>query len=260
MSRFVSDRTRRAVILSAGQGKRLRPLTDGCPKCALSIGGQLLIEWQINALLEAGFEHIHPVLGYEAAKVQAVLDERYHHRQVEPIFNPFFDVADNLGSCWMARTAMTENFLLLNGDTLFDQRILTRLLNSPQVPITLAVDRKPAYDDDDMKVQIDGDRLMAVGKDLAPSRANGESIGMLLFRGSGPAAFSQALDEAMREPSGTRRWFLWVIDSLARSRNVHTCAIDGLPWAELDFPKDIADLEALVAGCSSQVHSVKGCL
>lgn len=248
MSRFVSDTVHRAVILSAGQGKRLRPLTEGCPKCALRIGDRTLIEWQIDALLEAGFERIHPVLGYNAAQVDAILRQRYDSQRVASIFNPFFDVADNLGSCWMARDRMTEDFLLLNGDTLFDRRILTRLLNSPRAAVTLAVDHKPAYDDDDMKVQTEGDRLMAVGKDLAPSRASGESIGMLLFRDRGPDIFARALDDAVREPSGLRRWYLWVIDSLARSGLVRTCSVDGLAWAELDFPKDLVDLEALVGG------------
>lgn len=255
MNRFISTTVRRVIILSAGQGKRLRPLTDGCPKCALDIGGKTVIEWQIDALLNAGLEEIHPVLGYGAAEVEVLLARRYGKDQVRPLFNPFFEVADNLGSCWMARGKMTEDFLLLNGDTLFDPGILTRLLNSPRADITLAVDHKTHYDDDDMKVQLDGERLQAVGKDLTPSRANGESIGMVLFRDAGPAIFANALDDAVRDPTGLRRWYLWVINSLARSGAVRTCSIAGLRWAELDFPKDLADMEALV--CSGDDPGVE---
>ena len=245
MSRFTSAAVRCAVILSAGQGRRLRPLTDGLPKCALAIGGRTIIERQVDALLDAGIERIHPVLGYGADAVESLLARRYGAGRVEPVFNPFFEVADNLGSCWMARGAMTEDFVLLNGDTLFEPGVLARLLDAPPAPVTVAVDHKPAYDEDDMKVQLDGDRLQAVGKSLPLARADGESIGMLLLRGEGPALFAQALDDAMRDPMGLRQFYLWVIDSLARAGLVSACSIAGLRWAELDFPKDLPDMEAL---------------
>ena len=248
MTRFAATDVRRAVILSAGQGRRLRPLTEGCPKCALPIGGRALIEWQIDALLAAGIDRIHPVLGYGADEVEAVLARRYPAERVAPIYNPFYDVADNLGSCWLARHLMTEDFLLLNGDTLFEAGVLTRLLNSRRAPITLAVDSKDHYDADDMKVQQDGGRLLGVGKDLSPSRVNGESIGMLLFRDEGPAIFAEALDDAVRDRTARGWWYLWVINALARSGIVRTCSIAGLRWAELDFPEDLPHMEALVAG------------
>ena len=55
-------RPREAIVLSAGQGKRLLPLTADRPKCSLEVGGQWVIHWQIDALLEAGVERVRPVL------------------------------------------------------------------------------------------------------------------------------------------------------------------------------------------------------
>ena len=240
-------RPREAIVLSAGQGKRLLPLTADRPKCSLDVGGQWVIHWQIDALLEAGVERVRPVLGYGAERVEVALAERYGADRVEPLFNPFFSVADNLASCWMARDAMHDDFLLLNGDTVFETAVLERLLDSPAAPITLAVDHKASYDDDDMKVQLEGRRLVRVGKTLPAASVDAESIGMMLFRGDGPALFRNALEEAMRAPSGLRRWYLSVIDSLAEAGPVQVCSIEGLRWAELDFPADLEDVEAVVA-------------
>lgn len=253
MSRLGTARPREAIVLSAGQGKRLLPLTADRPKCSLEVGGQWVIHWQIDALLEAGIERVCPVLGYGAERVESSLAARYGRERVQPLFNPFFSVADNLASCWMAREAMQADFLLLNGDTLFEAGVLERLLDSPPAPVTLAVDHKPSYDDDDMKVQLDGRRLVRVGKTLPAAAVNAESIGMMVFRGHGPQLFRDALEEAMRAPSGLRRWYLSVIDALADDDVVQVCSIDGLRWAELDFPADLDDVEAVVtAGASAR--------
>src|SRR3546814_14185335 len=74
--------------------------------------------------------------------------------------------------------------------------VLQALLASPAAPVSLAVDHKERYDDDDMKVELDGSRLLDIGKKLPPERVQGESIGMLYFRGEGPRRFVAALERS----------------------------------------------------------------
>lgn len=229
----------KAIILSAGQGRRLSPLTDDRPKCVLPVHGKSIIEWQIDELLRCGVDDVVVVLGYGIEQVESQLAKRYGPGRIRVLYNPFFEVADNLASCWMARDEMHDDFVLLNGDTLFDAAVLDRLLASAQRPIVLATDIKPGYDADDMKVQLDGTNLCRIGKDLPAEQVNGESIGMLHFRGRGPALFRCALEEAMRRPRGLRQWYLSVIDGLARHGHVGAECIHGLAWAEVDFPADL---------------------
>ena len=126
-----------AVILSAGQGKRLLPLTADQPKCNISIHGQSILEWQIQELLRCGIQAICVVVGFRADKVETLLTSRFESHSVTTLFNPFFSLADNLMSCWLARTAMREDFVLLNGDTLFETAVLEKLLQAPPAPIHL---------------------------------------------------------------------------------------------------------------------------
>lgn len=243
----------KAVILSAGQGRRLLPLTAESPKCILRIHGQPLIEWQMRELAKCGISQVTVVVGFGADQVEQFLADRYKPHQVQALYNPFFAVSDNLASCWVARTEMTEEFILLNGDTLFEAAVLQRLLDAPARPVTMATDRKRAYDADDMKVAVNGDGLVKVGKDLAPEQADGESIGMLLFRGEGPALFRAAVERALRAPCALKQWYLSVIDTMAQSRLVWTLSIHGLRWVEVDCSADLDEAAKLVAGWAAEL-------
>lgn len=229
----------KAVILSAGQGRRLLPLTAKLPKCALDIAGRPLILRQIDTLFAAGVERVVVVLGHEVEEVEKILASHPKHRQIRTLYNPFYAVSDNLASCWLAAPEMDADFLLLNGDTLFEQAVAQRLLASPRAAVTSAVNRKSEYDDDDMRVTMDGKRLTRIGKRLPDSATDGEAIGMTLFRGNGPARFRWALERAVRRPESLRHWYVSVIDELAQSGIVSTCPIDGLRWSEVDTPDDL---------------------
>lgn len=241
----------KAVILSAGQGKRLLPLTARAPKCILPINGQSLLEWQLDELVKCGIDQVTVVVGYEAQQVRQLLLQRNGQQQVRTLYNPAYAVTDNLVSCWMARGEMEEDFVLLNGDTLFEAPIMQRLLESPARPVTLVTDHKSNYDDDDMKVSLDGGRLVKIGKDLAAETVDGESIGMLLFRGEGPALFRAAIEETLRDQAARKKWYLSVIDEMAQSMPVWTCSVDGFQWCEVDYPADLRQAEEVVKICAN---------
>jgi choline kinase len=240
------DETLKAVILSAGQGRRLLPLTADIPKCLLRIGGLSILEWQLQELAKCGIDHVKVVVGFGAGKVETLLDEYIQKGLVRTIYNPFYAVADNLASCWVARHEMTEDFIILNGDTLFESTVLTRLLAAHPHPVTLVTDCKELYDADDMKVQLNGKTLTRVGKDIPPSEAHGESIGMIMFRGEGPALFSQAVEYALRQPESLKKWYLSIIDELAQSGKVSTVSIKGLRWTEIDNSADFDQAHKLI--------------
>jgi choline kinase len=230
----------RAILLSAGKGSRLLPLTADRPKCLIEMSGRTLLEWQLDALLAAGISDIVVVAGFGIELVETLLARRGADRgSVSVIFNPFFHVADNLGSAWMARDAMDRDFLLLNGDTLVPPALVARLLAAPPAPITLAVDVKAAYDADDMKVLCDGDRLVRVDKGLAAGGCNAEAIGLARFTGEGRDAFRDMFEQMMRTPEGTSQFYLRAIDRLADTGIVHAARICGLEWAEVDYPADL---------------------
>ena len=213
----------------------------------MPVSGKPIIEWQIDAFLAAGINEITVVTGFQSSLVEALLQQRYaNHAQVSTIFNPFFEVADNLASCWIARSVMDRDFLLLNGDTVFDAALLAQVLNSDPAPITLGVDYKSAYDADDMKVQLDEKGWVKhVSKTLPADQIDAESIGLIFFRERGPQLFRNAVEDALRHQAKLKCWYLTIIDALAGKQMVNACSVSGHLWCEIDFAADLARAEAL---------------
>jgi choline kinase len=232
----------RAIILAAGKGSRLLPLTAERPKCLIELAGRTLLEWQLDSLFEAGIAETVVVTGFRPDLVEQVVAGRGAGRgSVSTIFNPFYHVADNLGSAWMARDSMDRDFLLLNGDTLVPPALVERLTAAPAAPICIAVDRKATYDEDDMKVLCEGERLVRIDKGLEAPDYNAESIGFVRFMGKGRTAFVATIEQMMRTADGTSHFYLRAIDRLADTGIVSVASIEGLDWVEVDYP---ADLEA----------------
>lgn len=244
----------RAIVLSAGQGKRLLPLTAEIPKCLLPVDAErTVLEFQLATLARCGIERVSVVSGFGLDRVERFLAaSSVPGLDVEVLFNPFFAVSDNLATCWVAREKMDQEFLLVNGDTLFEPSVLRRLQGSPAAPITVTVDHKASYDDDDMKVSLEGTRLRAIGKTLPRESVNGESIGMLCFRGAGVRIFRDALEEAIRRPDSLRAWYLSVVNELAQRTRVETVNVRGLWWREIDAPEDLEGVRASYAQLTSE--------
>jgi len=164
---------------------------------------------------------------------------------VRTVFNPFYKVADNTGSLFMAREELAGGCLVWNGDTLVSDELMRRVVANDRQGICVTIDRKDSYDEDDMKViAADDGRLRGIGKRISEG-VNAESIGLLAFRSGGAEQFREAIERAMRTPEGTTIWYLRVIHHLAQNGEVWTLDIEGEEWGEVDFPADVEAARAL---------------
>ncbi len=239
----------RVIILAAGQGKRLLPLTAEVPKALLDIGGKSLVQRQIEAFAANGLKDFVVITGYGAERMEQALGviAKMLNVSIATVFNPFYAVADNLASCWLARDAMDRDFIQVNGDNVFQGDLVAKLLAAPVVPVSVAINKKEGFDADDMKVMLDGDRLTEIGKTLPVDTVDAEAIGFYVFREAGIKAYRQELELALRDPQGLRRWFPSAVGSLAKKMHVSTISITGLRWAEVDFPVDLQQARHLVS-------------
>jgi choline kinase len=214
---------------------------------------------QLRAVAAAGIEEACVVVGFGAPQVEAYLQRNpIPGLHVETLYNPFYAVADNLISCWVARSQMQSDFVLMNGDTLFAPSVLTRLLAAPPALITLAVNHKGEYDGDDMKVELaPSGRLEAVAKSLAPEQTHAESIGMMCFRGKGPEVFRGTLDDMVRSPDGLRAYYLAAINRIAATGWVRSVPIRGDWWAEVDTVSDLMQVRAALGRGALATHVAK---
>jgi choline kinase len=210
------------------------------------IAGRPILEWQLRALASAGVEEATVVTGFCADAVDAMLMTINVPLEVSTIYNPFYTVAANIGSCWAARDLLGSDTLLMNGDTLFEPEIISRVLEQATAPISVTIDSKGTYDSDDMKIRRQGDRLTAIGKTLELP-VDGEAIGVIRFQNGGGERFVAAMRSALKDQATLKRWYLSIVNELANEGGVGLVSIEGLTWSEIDFPRDMPIAESKVA-------------
>jgi choline kinase len=237
----------KAIILSAGQGSRLGHLVDDRPKCLIDFNGRTLLDRQLDTLDANGVHEAVVVTGFHDELVNQAIAKRSGGPSVRTIYNPFFKVADNTGSLFMAREELAGDCLVWNGDTLVSNELMRRVVANSQAGICVTIDRKTSYDEDDMKVVEAEGRLKAIGKRLELDSVNAESIGLLAFRSGGAEQFRDAIEQAIRKPDGTTIWYLRVVHQVAQAADVWTFDIKGEEWGEVDFPADVEAAQLLTA-------------
>ncbi|WP_132060018.1 HAD-IIA family hydrolase [Halorussus amylolyticus] len=235
----------KGVILAAGIGSRLRPLTLHEPKGCVSVDGTPILARQLRAYADAGVTDVTVVAGYLADETRSLCESVAAERPSLDVTVRESDVyanTDNMYSLYLAREAVAgEQFVLSNGDVAFESDLLADLLDS-DADSAIACDRG-TYSEEAMKVTVDDEGMVThIDKGIPERAAHGVSTDVYRFS----AAFSSMLfDEIARviEREGDYSgWTEAAIDRLVRNRDhdVETADVTGRDWVEID---DFADLK-----------------
>jgi choline kinase len=250
-----------ALILAAGRGRRLWPFTADGPKCLLRLGEHSILAHQIRRLAAAGLDRITVVAGYGWDSVRREVQQvTPPGAVVDVVYNPFFDAADNLISLWAARSRIGSDVVVLNGDNLFHPQI-PRLLHESSLTDggRLLVQRPARFTDDDMKVHLDGDRLLRIGKELPAETCDTASIGLMRFAGTAADALQEVLEEAVRGDEAMRLYYLDCVQRLADGGvDIRCVDVGDLPWADIDTPADLQSVRDSLDRFDAPVTALRG--
>ena len=171
----------KTVILAAGAGSRLKPLTDHMPKCLLKVGVKSILEMTIENLLATNNSEIIIVTGYLENKIREFIRERFPYLQITYIYNKLYASTNNIYSLWLAKDeVLGDDMMMLDSDIVFDERIISELQNSGYKNC-LALKRHEVHDEE-IKVKTDAHGcVIEIGKEVNVSLAEGESIGIEMF-------------------------------------------------------------------------------
>lgn len=232
----------RAIIIAAGKGTRLYPLTKNTPKSLIEIGnGITMLESQLHSLKENNIKDVTIIVGYRAEQIEAKIKKYQDDFNINTIFNPFFDCSNNLISVWMARHFMNEDFITINGDDIFKPTVIENLLKS-ESNITMVIDEKDKYDDDDMKVILDDSKsVVHVSKEVPLPDVMAESVGLVGVLGERyRSAFVKKVVSMLHSEEKLQFFWLRTFNELiSDGLKVETIQIDSEDWAEVDFHPDI---------------------
>jgi choline kinase len=230
---------RRAVILAAGNGKRMGRLTADRPKAMLDVGGRSLITRSLDALALVGIDDVTIVVGYEQQRMRDHLEDR-----VRFIENPRYQTTNSLYSLWLAREVLANGAVIMNADILVSSGLLRRLVFAP-VDDAVLIDTSSSYGDEEMKVKTWQGFAVDFGKDLPPWEAHGENVGVLKFGPQGARRLVGHLDRLIAA-GDVKAWAPAAFRALSHEWPLRVVTTDDLPWTEIDFPDDLARARQLI--------------
>lgn len=231
----------KAIILAAGVGKRLWPLTQHRPKCLIELGGRSLLVRYLDALAGVGIKQAVIVVGYKQEMIRSVVAADSRGVDVRYLVNEHYQ-RGSISSLWQARTELDDDVLIMDADVLFHREILRRLIESIW-PTALLMDETVKQATEECMVVVRGGRVVALTKRM-PDQYDfaGEGVGFLKVK----RADTDALINSLKAHADRDEWDMEYEDTLLEffgAVRVGHEKIGGLPWIEIDFPEDVARAE-----------------
>lgn len=221
------------------------PLTQNTPKPLLHLnGGKTLLETQIDNLINSGvIDEIILIIGYKADQVEAKIKsyQKEKNIRIKTIYNPFYNVSNNLLSLWLSRHEMDTPLLITNGDNIFDSIVFKEMITKTAEGIFLARTDIDKFNPDDMKVIEKNNQIHKVSKTITEEEATGESVGLVKISGEKYAnAFREGLETLARNEEYNNSYWLEVFNLLAdKAVPIEAFHLKRENWFEFDFHIDL---------------------
>jgi len=232
----------KALILAAGMGTRLRPLTDKIPKCLVPVNGVPIIAKQIENLIDNGIREIYIVSGYKSDILESVLKGSYPF--VNIVLNANYGETNNMYSAYLTRDVLYGNeFILMNGDVFFDESVISELLK-PMYLNSIVVE-KGVYNDESMKVRVDNtNRIVEISKKIPEILAYGVSIDVYKFSAEASKSFFERIREIVEVHGKLNEWTEVALNEILSKVKFEPCPLKGR-WVEIDNYEDLKFAEEI---------------
>tara|TARA_B100002049_G_scaffold203490_1_gene162651 strand:+ start:569 stop:1387 length:819 start_codon:yes stop_codon:yes gene_type:complete len=176
-----------AIILAAGQGKRLAPLTEHKPKCLVNLFGKTILDWQISVFKKCGITDISIVTGYHSELIDLPGLEFFQNKK--------FETTNMVESLFCASEKLNESTIVSYGDIIFEKKVLDKLIQSKE-DFSVVVDKNwkrywemrfdnPLDDAESLKIDTDGNITSIGQKTQKIDEIEGQYIGLMKFQDSG---------------------------------------------------------------------------
>lgn len=233
----------KALILAAGLGTRLAPITNDRPKSLVPVNGQPIILKQIDNLHKNGITDITVVSGYKANILEEKIHALYH--EIRIIESVDYATTNNMYSAYLAHEVMeNSDFLMMNADVFYDASVVTALLNF-EAPNAIVTDIG-TYLEESMKVVEENGRLVKISKSIEKADALGASIDVYKFSSDAGKKFFGKCAEYIETKKELKMWSEVALNDILKDVEFRACPLVGR-WLEIDNHDDLAAAEKLFA-------------
>ena len=232
----------KAIILAAGVGSRIRPLTDNCPKSLLKVDGKTILEMMISHIQGCGINEIIFVLGYLQEQIKDFVKTNFTDLNAHFITNERYAETNTGYSLMLTKDLICESeFVKFDADVVFDKEILENLIKS-EYANCLCIDKNINLDAEEIKVIVDeGNRVVKASKTVNPNDAIGESIGIEKISSTTAKTLFSELEVMMTDKQNHQEYYESAYERLIdKGVPFNTLDITGLRWTEIDTKEDFA--------------------
>ena len=237
----------KALILAAGLGTRLAPITDAIPKSLVSVNGKPILFKQIENLQKNGIQDITIISGYKADILAKAIHDKWPKISIIESVN--YASTNNMYSAYLGLQSMffngkLEPFLMMNADVFYDESVISSLISFSYVnAIVVDIGR---YIEESMKVIEKNGRITAISKQIKPEEALGCSIDVYKFGVDGGQAFFNHCKDYIEWQMERKLWSEVALNDALGDVAFHSCPLVGR-WLEIDNHEDLAAAERLFA-------------
>lgn len=230
----------KAVILAAGVGSRIRPLTDNTPKSLLKVGEKTILERMIDNLIAVEIKEIAVVTGYLEEQIKDFISQKYPDLKVTFIRNDVYETTNTAYSLNLTKDFVGDDeFIKFDADVVFEKQVLERLINSHS-DSSLCIDKNIHLDKEEVKVITEeGEKVLQVGKKLDPTLSKGESIGIEKISKEASKVLFEELAKVLSDPAKQQEYYDDSYTTLVeKGLPFYATDITGLKWVEIDTHED----------------------
>jgi histidinol-phosphate/aromatic aminotransferase/cobyric acid decarboxylase-like protein/choline kinase len=236
----------KAIILAAGIGSRLYPLTQNKPKALLEINGITLLDRMIGQLSEEGVQDFVVVSGYRSDAVEQELRNIAAKRprlRLKVVENPVYRSTGTAYSLWLSLPHWGDDILIVEGDLVVEKELVEKLCASGSEAF-LITDFQGRLGPEEMKLRVEEGAIREISKALDPAVSHGEYIGMGRFRGHLLEVFTRELDTLIVK-GGKMEFYEAAMQAMAADHRIEAPSTDGRHWTEIDFLADYEKANAI---------------
>jgi len=233
------------IILAAGKGTRLKPITRRIPKTLVKVKNKPLIKIILNSLNKKFTTEILIIVGYKYDKIKKLVGEKFKGIPVKYLFNPLFYKTNSTYSMWLASPLIQNNVIIINADTIFDKKILQFLIKS-KYPNALSVDDniKTPLPAEAMKVTLMKNKIIDVSKKIKKDKTHGDAIGIYKFDNLGVKNLKKNLDSLIYK-NNIKNLFTLAVKNMLKKLDIHYVSTMKKKWIEIDNIQDLKDAKKM---------------
>jgi len=232
----LSTNRMRVIILAAGIGERLKPLTNNIPKPLIKIGGKSLIEHSLSNVSKCEIKEVVIVIGHFGDMIKQRIGNNFLGMKIEYIKNPIYNETKSLYSLWLAIKEIDDDFIFLDGDILYTHEMLKRLMESKHKDAIL-VSKLEQDTGEEVKVYVENGKVTKISKQRINEKLIGEAVGIVKISKENRKLLLEEIDKL----SGKSKLNMEHEDStqILCDKEIMNYVFVDKPWIEIDFIKDV---------------------